>query len=283
MSGAEACKQNLRFNVNGREFAVRDSAAGTPTRDTSGTPFLWGHCLLGSMAQDDDAALLHWDEIEKRVRLLRYDARGHGASQPSHDEANHRYPEMTQDLLGVADALGAERFAVGGVSMGCALGIHAAVAAPERVSALVLMAPPTAWDTRPRQRRIYHFTAALVRVIGFWPLRFVGSLAEPGGHHSPAVTLVRSMISHAAELDRRSAVSAFRGAAASDLPSPEALRRIEQPTLILAWDDDPGHPMSTAELLAEYIPNAELRCAAELHDAQDWTQRVLEFLEANGS
>jgi hypothetical protein len=42
----------------------------------------------------------------------------------------------------------------------------------------------------------------------------------------------------------------LRGAGASDLPPPQVIEKLEMPVLILAWDTDPGHPLSTAEDLA---------------------------------
>ena len=41
----------------------------------SGMPLVWGHALLGSIRVDDQADIWQWDEIEKHVRLVRYDAR----------------------------------------------------------------------------------------------------------------------------------------------------------------------------------------------------------------
>jgi len=51
----------------------------------------------------------------------------------------------------------------------------------------------------------------------------------------------------------------MRGAAASDLPEPAALREIRVPALIVATRGDPGHPLSTAERLAELLPDTKLR------------------------
>ncbi len=48
---------------------------------------------------------------------------------------------------------------------------------------------------------------------------------------------------------------------------------------MLAWDTDPGHPLSTAEDLVELIPQAELEVAGQLADVVSWTDRVEEFLD----
>jgi hypothetical protein len=42
---------------------------------------------------------------------------------------------------------------------------------------------------------------------------------------------------------------------------------------------DPGHPLSTAELLAETLPGAELHVAEHLADVLRWTERVEELLD----
>jgi pimeloyl-ACP methyl ester carboxylesterase len=122
------------MRVRGVDLAVRESGQGLP--------FLWGHGLLGSMAQEDDADLLDWSEIQRSARLLRYDARGHGRSEATLDPADGHWGELGRDMLALADAFEAERAVLGGLSMGCATALHAAALAPGRVEALVLVAPP---------------------------------------------------------------------------------------------------------------------------------------------
>ncbi|MFI6266625.1 hypothetical protein [Micromonospora sp. NPDC051006] len=59
-----------------------------------------------------------------------------------------------------------------------------------------------------------------------------------------------------------------RGAAATDLPRDEALRTTTHPTLILARETDPCHPVSTAELLARVPPDAHLHVSATAADVR---------------
>lgn len=278
MPGNKASETNPNTRwvyVRGTELAVREEGPHSPC------PLLWGHCLLGDMGQDDDAQFLRWNELTKQTRVIRYDARGHGDSQHCHDPKDFHFPALTEDLLGLTDALDVDAFVAGGVSMGCALALHTAVHSPQRVKALVLMAPPTAWETRPRQAKLYRYAAHAVRLIGFFPLQFVGALSLPGGYDSPAVHLVHSMVRHARDQDRRSGVAAFRGLAESDLPDPSLISKLEQPTLILAWTGDPGHPISTAEKLVELIPNSELHVVSKMNETSDWTQKVAEFVAAH--
>jgi pimeloyl-ACP methyl ester carboxylesterase len=70
----------------------------------------------------------------------------------------------------------------------------------------------------------------------------------------------------------------FRGAATADLPSRDEVRTIGVPTLVLAWSGDPAHPESTADQLAELLPNAELFVARTWDELQTWSARAKDFL-----
>lgn len=70
----------------------------------------------------------------------------------------------------------------------------------------------------------------------------------------------------------------IRGAAATDLPSPEQIATINQETLLLPWASDPGHPVSTAVTLAESMINSRLRIAhtaAQVKAYGDWSAGFL--------
>ena len=258
------------MRVRGVDLAVCDAGVGLP--------LIWGHGLLGSMGQEDAAGLMPEAELASALRVIRYDARGHGRSEASLEPDDYRWLELARDLLALADELGLERAALGGVSMGCATALHAAVSSPARVQALVLVAPPTAWGSRPRQARIYRFSAGLVERLGVTPFRCLGSLASLGTRDPVFAAMQRSHLAQLAHSDRRVVSAALRGAAASDLPAPEDLRRLAAPALILAWRRDPAHPVSTAQRLAELLPDAELHVARSGEEIRDWPGRVRHFL-----
>lgn len=81
-------------------------------------------------------------------------------------------------------------------------------------------------------------------------------------------------------LDASTFPSVLRGAAASDLPDPDAVAAITVPTLILAWTGDDTHPVSTAERLAALLPHAELHVADDLRSILTWSRRVVDFVAA---
>ena len=69
----------------------------------------------------------------------------------------------------------------------------------------------------------------------------------------------------------------LRGVGLSDLPAPAELTTLERPTLILAWDTDPLHPVSTAERLHRLIPDSTLHIARTVDEVKTWTQRTADF------
>lgn len=246
----------------------------------SGPPFIWGHGLMGSVAQEDAAAMMPWSALPANVELIRYDARGHGASEASLDPDHYRWPQLALDAVALAEASGAERAVFGGVSMGAATTLHAAVLAPRDVRAMVLMAPPTAWETRARQARAYRTLARLVDSFGLGLLRHLGQIASFALRNRATASMQRSVMAGLRRRDPRAVATAMRGAAESDLPASESLRRLEMPTLVLAWAGDSSHPLSTARKLVELLPNAELSVARSTAEVLDWRDRVNEFVAA---
>jgi pimeloyl-ACP methyl ester carboxylesterase len=72
--------------------------------------------------------------LADRFRVVAYDQRGYGQS-PMWDEPY----SLVEDLMGVLDGVGIERAALVGASRGGGIALAAAVEAPDRVSALVLV------------------------------------------------------------------------------------------------------------------------------------------------
>jgi pimeloyl-ACP methyl ester carboxylesterase len=90
--------------------------------------------------------------------------------------------------------------------------------------------------------------------------------------------LQASVVRQLRRADRRAVVAALRGAAASDLPTPDALRAVQAPALVLAWRGDPAHPLSSAQRIAELLPRVELQVAATLDEVQAWSPAIRQFL-----
>lgn len=262
----------MTVEVRGIDLAVRDAGAGTPV--------LWGHGLTSSMAAEAAMGMGVADLPEDRYRLIRYDARGHGDSGATSDPADYTYPSLAADQLGVADALGVDRFVTGGMSLGSGTALHVAVAAPDRVQALVLGIPPTAWAGRRARGATYQDRGRLVREEGM--TAFVeGAMAEPlAPIFAPFADLVRAGIRDRYEgYDPEVLAPLLTGVGGSDLPEPDAIAALTVPVLVLAWQGDPVHPEATAERLAELLPQAVVIVAASLKEVFTWRDRVVAFLD----
>ncbi len=71
----------------------------------------------------------------------------------------------------------------------------------------------------------------------------------------------------------------FRGAALSNLPPKDQIRALAHiPTLILAWSDDPVHPVETAEELHRLLPNSTLWVAENEEAFGEIPARMIEFV-----
>ncbi|HKA93463.1 MAG TPA: alpha/beta fold hydrolase [Acidimicrobiia bacterium] len=258
-------------DIRGVEIEVRDDGAGLP--------FLWGHGLVSSMEEEDRFIVMDFARLARRHRVIRWDARGHGRSRGARDPEVYRWHNLARDLLALADDLGVDRFVAGGVSMGAATALHAAVQAPQRVLGLVLMLAPTAYETRDEQADLYRAGAVLVDrfgmdayIDGLKNLPAPELLAQYGDRFIPVSRVSGELLS-----------TVLRGAASSDLPSPQSVRMIKAPTLLLPWVGDAGHPMSTSERLLELLPNVQIHVAHHLRDVGTWTDRIDSFLDARES
>jgi len=243
-----------------------------------GRPLVWTHGFASSIEMEDGTGMgALWRALD--LQLVRYDARGHGRSAPARDDAGQTWPAMAADLLELVTALGLERPIAGGASMGTATSLHAAVRNPGAFSGLLLVVPPTAWETRKAQADLYRGGAALVEARGIEG--YVAIAREtlraqpmPGFTGEMQERMFADMRAKgAAELARN-----LRGAAASDLPDPARIRELDLPALIIATRGDPGHPLSTAEKLAQVLPRAELVVLDDLTRLPDARPELASFM-----
>jgi 3-oxoadipate enol-lactonase len=115
----------LTIPVEGGVLAADDSGGDGP-------PLVLVHAGWADRSSWADVA----SRLAGRYRIISYDARGYGASPPPQAPFN-----QLGDLVAVLDQAGVQRAAIAGHSGGGGTAIGLAVTHPERVSALVLLAP----------------------------------------------------------------------------------------------------------------------------------------------
>lgn len=245
--------------ASGAEFAVgpapvlRGSAAG------EGTPIVLCHGLTASRRY-----VVHGSRFLEREghRVVTYDARGHGESDPAPTGQSYGYPELIADLERVVEAeVGEGRFLLGGHSMGAHTAVGYALAHPERLSGLVIVGPTYTGEISERALAYWDGLAAALEaggIDGFVEYLMRESRVAEGWRDGVAKASRQRMELHRnlGEMAR-----ALRETPASrPFGSLADLARLDVPALVVASHDeaDPGHPYAVAESYAETLPNARL-------------------------
>ena len=125
--------------INGVRMHYRDEG--------SGPPVLLLHANFSNLIDWDP-----WVEaLSDRYRVLRFDMTSHGLTgpDPTGDYTQQRTLALTEKFV---DAMGLQRFVIGGTSMGGTVAIHYTAAHPERIERLVLLSPGSL-EGREQKRR----------------------------------------------------------------------------------------------------------------------------------
>ena len=99
----------------------------------TGPPVVLGHSILCS----GEMWVNQIPRLAERYRVINIDQRGHGQSVPA--TGPYELSDMVGDAFAVLDHLEIERAVWAGLSMGGMVAMHAAIAEPGRVSALLLL------------------------------------------------------------------------------------------------------------------------------------------------
>lgn len=249
-----------------------------PAPDSEITPFetpVAGGCVLRGQTDGDgrDLVLLHGLTATRRnvvqgssllarqgYRLVAYDARGHGESDPAPEPSGYEYSDLTADLRVALETLGIERPVLVGSSMGAATAMAFALADPDGVTALVQITP--AYDGVPHAASLDHWDSlaeALAREDVDAFVNRSGANDLPERFRDGAVLATRQRIERHRHL--RAVADALRvvprSAAFDGL---EGLERLPVPTLVVGSRDesDPAHPLAVAQEYARRLPHGQL-------------------------
>jgi pimeloyl-ACP methyl ester carboxylesterase len=190
-------------------------------------------------------------------RVVMYDARGHGRSEPA---PSYGYDALTEDLLALLDDRGIDRAVLAGASMGAHTAVRFALEQPARAAALVLITP--AFDPDDLERGFDRWDA-LSRglreggVDGF--LEAYGEPRVPESFRDTVKTVLRQRLS--AHEHPSAVADALREVPRSyAFSSWDDLERLDLPVTVVASRDeaDPEHPYATGERYANAIPGARL-------------------------
>lgn len=243
--------------VNGVELFYKESGSGEET-------IVFSHGLLmdHSMFDAQRAA------FEGRYRVIAYDHRGQGQSRSPNDGAKD-IETVTDDAAAFIQALGAAPCHFAGLSMGGFIGLRLAARRPTLIRTLTLM--NTGPDREPWPGRLrYGVLASLVWIVGVKP--FMGTAMKAlFGETTRRNPTQGPMLEEWREKMRqypRSIAGAVTGVMERHEVTPDELRSIACPTLIIAGEDDTAQPPFLSERLASFINGARLvRIAGSGHSS----------------
>jgi 3-oxoadipate enol-lactonase len=231
----------MKIKANGID--IRYEIAG------SGPVVTLSHSLASDLSMWDGLAAA----LADRHTVLRYDTRGHGATDAP--DGAYSFDQLVADAVGLLDALRIERTHFVGLSMGGMVAQYLALAHPERLDRLVIASssartPPEAralWADRIAVARKQGMKAHVEPTLGRW-------FTAPWRAAHPEVMARIGALIEATPV----AGYAGCGAAICELDTVARLAAVRAPTLVLVGADDPGTPPAVSEVIAGAIPGARL-------------------------
>ena len=225
-----------------------------------------------------------WDDLSialaQQLRVLRFDARGHGQSDAPAGDYN--FEQLAGDATGLMDALGIERAHHVGLSMGGMVAQYLGIHAPERLHSLTLVSTtsnmPTRagpiWDERIAKVKANGMAPQVEETIRRW---FTRDFCES----EPEV------ISEIGTLIKNTPVNGYCGwgAAIRDLALTDQLGKITTRTQVLVGANDPGTPPDNSRTIANGIPDATLHIFKDashmlpLQQPDRFIETLIDFIE----
>lgn len=215
----------------------------------------------------------------KHFRVLRYDARGHGAS--SVPPGPYSLARLGEDVIDLLDSLGVQRAHFLGLSLGGFVGQWLALNVPQRIERLVLantsawLGPQQQWDARIAEvLAAENLQGTAATFLANW---FPAAWLEP---QRPEVKPFRATL---LATNRHGLAGSFAAVQETDLRT--ALRDVRLPTLVIAGEFDTVTAASHGELIAREIPGARLLTLPAVHLSniefpREFEGAVLDFLLA---
>lgn len=191
-------------------------------------------------------------------RLVSYDARAHGESDPGD---GYEYSDLAEDLVSVLEQCGIERAVLAGHSMGAATAIRVALERPELVSGLVQITPAYAGKPYGDDVDLAYWDRLAAGLEADGVDGFMRAFEPPADERWREAVLKFTRQRIERHLHPEALAQAVRVVPRSEaFDGLERLEQIDVPALVVGSRDDadPAHPFALAEEYAGRLPRGEL-------------------------
>jgi pimeloyl-ACP methyl ester carboxylesterase len=246
---AESVERSIA--AGGIVLSAQDGGAGPPVVLLHGLTATRRYVVMGSRALERGGH-----------RVIAYDARGHGRSDPALNPHDYGHERLAADLEAVLDALELDRALLAGASMGAHTILRFALDHPARVAALGVITPAYDPATFADAASLARWDALAEGLREGGVEGFVAAYGDPGVPDAWRETTLTVLRQRLAAHEHPGAVADALQAVPRSRPfaGMEELAGITAPTVVVASRDDvdPGHPFAVAQEYARRIPGAAL-------------------------
>ncbi len=224
-----------------------------------------------------------WDPqmsvLTESFRVLRYDTRGHGASDAP--PGPYTIQLLAEDAVALLDALDIDKVHFAGLSMGGMIGQYIGANHPDRVSSLLLcdtaseMPTLEMWNDRISTADTQGIAALLDGTLKRW-------------FTDPFLARDKAAVEKVAEMIRTTGTQGYIACASAvrDMSQTAILSRITAPTIIIVGEDDPACTVAQSRVLEEHIDGAQLVILKEashlsnIEQTEAFNTAMMTFLKA---
>jgi len=245
------------------------------TGQTEAPVVMLSHSLASSMVMWNPQL----ESLESHFKVLRYDMRGHGASEAP--DGAYTLELLAEDAVALLDALGIDTVHFVGLSIGGMIGQDLALNHADRLKSLALcdtsaIMPDEAQPILQERIAVARANGMADQVDGTLERWFTPQYLK---ENPPEVEMIRQQIA-------ATPLAGYLGcsAALGGLKYLERLPEIKLATLIMVGEEDPGTPVAASEAIHERIAGSQLvilpsaRHLSNIEQAEAFNQSLLNFL-----
>ena len=237
----------MRAKINGIEMAF-------DVRGTIDAPaVVLHHPLATNMSFWDEAVAA----LEKNYRVIRFDARGHGATEAP--VGRYDFKTLAQDVVALMDHVGVGRAQFVGLSMGGMLAQFLGLDHPKRFSSITIVSASS--KTADSMRHLWSDRVVVAREKG------MGSQVEPAMQRWLAKSARESrpdLVARCTKMIETTPLEGYAGwcGAIEHLDMTDKLAGIKVPVRVIVGAEDPATPVAASETIQRHIAGAELAIIA---------------------